>query len=199
MRLRDCAAMNTHSSHRPVRALVFVLLATLWLTAVRAETISPVDTIQSFFSWALVRHASTLPSPKETGKLAKWITPELVSLLDKARVTQDRCIRTTPQGDKPDLLEGDIFVGNEEGATEAAYQAPKQMGGKTAVAVDLLSVDKRWPQGDRRRAVAWKADVTLVQISGRWYVEDIRFASDRSLRATLQGYNDEGARECIAR
>jgi len=181
-----------------VRFLICILFTSLSLTAVRAETITPIDTIQSYFSWALMRQASPLPSPKERAQLAKWITPELLNLLDSALITQNRCIRSAPPGQKPNVLEGDIFVGNEEGATEVAYQEPKQIGGKTVVGVDMVYVDKRRPKGDRRRTVAWRDEVILVWIEGRWYIEDIRFARDRSLRATLQGYNDDGARECIA-
>lgn len=143
---------------RAARLLVSVLLANLSITVVRAETTAPIDTAQSFFSWALVRHASPLPSPKERVEIANWMTPDLMTLLDTALITQDLCIRTAPKGDKPNLLEGDIFVGNEEGATEAAYQVTKpltqQVVGKAVVTVDMVYVDQRWPRGDRRRTVA---------------------------------------------
>ena len=182
---------------RSARALILVLVGTLSLSVVHSEPTPPIDTIQSLFSWALVRPASALPSVKERARLATWITPELMKLLDTARITQDRCIRSAPRGEKPHVLEGDIFVGNEEGATEAAYQEPQQIGGKASVAVDLVYVDKRWPKGDWRRAVAWRAEVTLVSHGTRWYVEDVRYAQGRSLRATLQSYNEDGARECV--
>ena len=182
-----------------MRALLCFLCLTLWLAAVRAETITPIDTVESFYSWVLVRPPTGMPSPKERVQLAKWLAPELLKMLDAARVTQDRCIRVAPEGDKPELLEGNLFSGNEDGATEAAYREAKQAGGKASVAVDLVGIDKRLRKGDRRRAVAWQAEVTLVAIDRRWYVEDIRFDRDRSLRSTLQEYNDEGARTCVTR
>jgi len=195
---RPCCDKHSVLVGRSARALILVLFSTMSLSVVHAAPTPPINTIQSFFSWALERRASALPSVKETARLATWITPELLTLLDTARITQDRCIRSAPQGEKPHVLEGDIFVGNEEGATEAAYQEPQQLGGKTSVAVDLIYVDKRWPKGDWRRAFAWRAEVTLVSRGTRWYVEDVRYAQGRSLRATLQSYNEDGARDCIA-
>jgi len=93
-------------------------------------------------------------------------------------------------------VEGDLFVGNYEGATEIAYGTPRRDGDTVLVESDLAYVDQRFPKAHKHRAVAWKDRVEIRLVGKRWVVEDVRFSRDRTLIGTLEAYIAEGRRAC---
>jgi len=170
--------------------------ALIFCACLQAAAQNPEDTVQRFYAWALAHPSRALPSPAERVQLAKVLSPQLVALLKSAAETEAKCVRSTPKSDKPLLVEGDLFVGNYEGATEVVYGPPRRHGDTLAVESDLFYVDRRFPKAHPHRTIAWKDRVELRRIDGHWYVEDIRFARDRSLAASLNAYIEAGARSC---
>ena len=124
------------------------------------------------------------------------LSPGLLRLLETASEVQALCVRTAPKDEKPLMLEGALFVGNYEGATEVAYGDVRRDGDLVVVEARLVYVDPRFPKAHRHRAVAWTDRVELRPVDGQWRVHDIRIAGDRSLVGELQAFIDEGRRTC---
>jgi hypothetical protein len=179
-----------------MRALATLLPMLLFATCALAEAQVPEDALRRFYAWVLAHPSRALPSAQERAQLAKTVSAELIQLLEAASDIEARCIEAAPKGEKPLIIEGDLFVGNYEGATEVAYGEPRRDGDLVVIESSLLYVDKRFPKAHKHRAVAWKDRVELRLAGGRWYVQDVRYSGNRSLVAELKAYIDEGTRSC---
>jgi hypothetical protein len=184
-------------SHAGIRcAFVAVLLGVSSLGA-QAETAD--DATHSFYAWVLAHPWRAIPSPKERAQLSRLLSPELTGLLQSAADMEARCVKAAPKGEKPFIIEGDLFVGNLEGASEVAYGESRAQADGAVTDVDLMYVDLRFPKAHPHRTVAWKDQLQLRNTGGHWRVADVRFAGGRSLTQELQSYLEEGARSCTAR
>ena len=180
-----------------------ILFLTVLLMAQPAQAQVPTpaaeEALRTFYSWVLAHPSRALPSPSERTALGKVLTPRLLQLLKDASATESRCVKAAPKGEKPDIVEGDLFVGNYEGATEVAYGNQRQDGESLTVDMDLVYVDPRFPKAHKHRVVAWKDQLRLRRFDGHWLVNDVQFPQGRSLVAGLNEYIAEGARTCAAR
>ena len=181
---------------RVMRSSASFLSALIFATHALADTHLPDATLHTFYAWVLAHPSRGLPSAKERAELAKTLSPEVMKLLKAASEMEAKCIRVGPKGEKPLIVEGDLFVSNYEGATEIAYGEPRREGDHVAVESDLMSVDKRFPKAHKNRAIAWKDTVELKQLDGRWYVDDVRFAENRSLVGNLKEYIEDAGQSC---
>ena len=160
--------------------------------------LAQMDTVHAFYSWVLAHPSRGLPSRSERGQLAKYLSPRLIRLFAAASDTQAKCVAAAPKGDKPLILEGDMFVGNYEGATEVVYGEPRRSGDAVIVESDLFYVDNRFPKAHKHRAVAWKDRIEMRFIAGGWYVDEVRFHRGETLVAALDAYITEGKRSCAS-
>src|SRR5262249_23974404 len=173
-----------------------LLCVLIFATPALADTSSPDACVHAFYAWVLAHPSRGLPSAKERAELAKTLSPEVIKLLKAASEMEAKCVRAAPKGEKPLIVEGDLFVGNYEGATEIAYGEPHREGESVVVESDLMNIDKRFPKAHKNRAIAWKDSVELTQIDGRWYVDDVRFAENRSLVGNLKEYIEDAGQSC---
>ena len=180
-----------------MRLIAILLSALLFALSARAEVQTPEDAMRAFYSWVLAHPSQSLPVPKERAQLARVLSPQLVQLLKEASETEARCVKVTPKGDKPNIPEGNLFVGNYEGATEVAYGHPLRDGEVVFFEADLLYVDSRFPKAHKHRAVAWKDRLELRWVGARWLVQDVTFQQGKSLVAGLKEYIAEGTRSCV--
>ena len=172
------------------------LFAFIFAVPVFADTSSPEASVHAFYGWVLAHPSRGLPSANERAELAKTLSPEVMKLLKAASEMEAKCVRAAPKGEKPLIVEGDLFVGNYEGATEIAYGEPRREADRVVVESDLMNVDKRFPKAHKNRTIAWKDSAELRQVGGRWYVDDVRFAENRSLVGNLNEYIDDAGRSC---
>jgi hypothetical protein len=179
-----------------IRSGASFLCVLIFATRALADTASPDASLHTFYAWVLAHPSRGLPSAKERTELAKTLSPELIKLLKAASEMEAKCVRAAPKDEKPLIVEGDLFVGNYEGATEIAYGEPRREGDRVVVESDLMNVDKRFPKAHKNRAIAWKDTVELRQLDGRWYVDEVRFAENRSLVGNLKEYIDDAGRSC---
>src|SRR5215831_3307962 len=177
-----------------MRSRASFLCVLMFATQALADAPSPDAALQAFYAWVLAHPSRGLPSAKERVELAKMLSPEVMKLLKAASAMEAKCVRAAPKGEKPLIVEGDIFVGNYEGATEIAYGEPHREGDRVVVESDLMDVDKRFPKAHKNRAIAWKDSAELSQLDGRWYVDDVRFKENRSLVGNLKEYIDGAGR-----
>lgn len=184
----------------PVRCLLVVpwlVLAAAPLA--RAQAADAEATARMFYAWALAHPSISLPSTRQRAQLAKMLSPELMHLFEEASATEARCVRAAPKGEKPLILEGNLFVGNYEGASEVAYRKPQGTGDAVAIDADLVYIDARFPKAHQHRTIAWKDRLELKRTGARWLVQDVRFQDERSLAGTLKNYIADGAKTCVVR
>lgn len=128
-----------------------------------------------------------LPSEAALKRLQPHLTPELHSIMVKARVEQQRQIQKYPD-EKPNWIEGDLFGSLFEGVTKwepgSAFSAP---GVDATVKVKLTYVEGTQPP------VNWTDTLVFKQREGKWLLNDIRmggewaFKAGDSLRGRLPG------------
>ena len=173
------------------------LLCILVAASAPAQARTPDDALHLFYAWVLAHPSRGLPSPSERAELARVLSSELIALLESASRTEAKCVDAAPKGEKPLIVEGDLFVGNYEGATEVVYGQPHRKGDSVTVESDLLYVDNRFPKAHRHRAVHWKDRLEIRSTGARWSVVDVHFERDRTLISTLKDYVAEGTRSCV--
>jgi hypothetical protein len=137
-----------------------------------------------------------MPAARERAQLARLLSPKLAQLLDDAAATEARCVKAAARDEKPDILEGDLFVGNYEGASEVAYGEAARDGDAVSVQANLMYIDRRYPKAHPLRAVAWRDRLELAPGDGRWLIEDIKFPDNRSFAAGLAEYVANGRSNC---
>ena len=184
----------------------FVALALAMSAAAHGVEDNPAEgTAVAFYRWLLQSGKSrmSLPTPRERGEMGKFLSGDLMALLEEASRTEGQCVKTTPKSLKPWIIETAIFVGNWEGASEVAYGGSRRSGDAVLVDMNLFSVDPRFPKGERNRVYAWKNSVKLVQQKERWVIDDIlMLGSDARpehflLSDNLKNYIAEG-KSCFA-
>ena len=176
--------------------LRIALVPLLALAGYAARAEEPLDAVRAYYGWALAHPAKGLPSAADRKELSRFVAPELVALFESASQTQQRCVKFTPKGEKPLIVEGDVLVANYEGASEVAYGLVAQQGRTATMDVNLVFIDRRFAKSHPQRVVAWQDRVDLVQTGDRWLIKDLHFPPDRSLAEELAGYIDDGQRSC---
>ena len=185
---------------RPPRIIAWLAgLALVCLAGSAAASKTPEEAAQGFYAWVLAHPVWSLSSSRDRGRLEALLVPEVTRLLRDAAATEQRCMRTAPKNEKPLNVEGDIFVGNYEGASEVAFGRVRLDGETAQVEVNLMYVDRRFPKAHPHRTVAWRDALDLRLVDGAWRIQNVRYEQGRSLDLALQGYIDEGARVCGAR
>ncbi|MBM4196718.1 MAG: hypothetical protein FJ197_06405 [Gammaproteobacteria bacterium] len=163
----------------------------VFITEVDADQV-----LQSFYGWVLAHPGAGLPAAAEREALEPLLSAQLNSLLDDAAVADAACRAAAQPGEKPEILEGDLFVGNFEGATEVAYGDAASSDGLVTVAANLVYVDERFPKGGRNRTRAWRDDVLLRLDGAAWTIADVSLGQRQSLVRLLGEYVTVAAQDC---
>jgi hypothetical protein len=179
-----------------VRACLFILISVIGIEPTYAATTQPEITTQAFYGWVLSHPATSLPSPEERKQLAAFMDPAFIDLLRQTSAAEQHCIAMTPIGNKGNIFEGNLFVGNYEGATEVAYGATRRKGKIAYVNVDLMYTDGRFPKGHKYGSFAWRDRLELRFDGRRWRVSDIIMRTTQSLSAELKKYIAEDSTQC---
>lgn len=165
---------------------------------VAVDAASPENLAHDFYAWLLSvpGTGSGLPAAKEREHLAELLSPTLLQLLDSATVMEKRCIQNNTPGDKPYIIEGNILVGNYEGATEIVVGKARNEGKTAIVKSRLFSVDSRFPKSHPYRVHTWTDELVMNQYRDRWVIANIQFETGNSLSKTLDEYLRNGAKWC---
>jgi len=153
-----------------------------------AKQRAAISTAATAFCTELHREPiSGLPSDAQMQRLSPFFTPEIVALIQRARVLQQEQIRRHPD-EKPYWIEGDLFSSCFEGVTTwklgDVFNAPT---------VDATVKVKRTCALPNEKPVTWTDTLVFKQRSQRWLLDDIRmggewdFKSGSSLRSILPG------------
>ncbi|MCB1211650.1 MAG: hypothetical protein KDK97_20165 [Verrucomicrobiales bacterium] len=128
-----------------------------------------------------------LPTPEQLQRLSSLITPELHSVIERARTLQQEQIRTQPD-EKPDWIEGDLFSSLFEGVSTWGLGEVF-----TAPTVDAtVKVDQTHAES-QQDPVSWTDTLVFKRRGKRWLLNDImmggnsEFNADTTLRSRLPG------------
>ena len=151
---------------------------------------SPQHTLARFYARELTQPSTGLPSDAQRDQLGTVFSPTLITLLREAKSAETLCINKAPAGDKPDLLEGNLYTGIYEGASEVVYTEQTINGTQAVAGVQLLYADPRFPKRHSNRTAASTLRVLLHQEKGRWLIDDLLFSgrAETQLTKTLQDY-----------
>lgn len=181
-----------------MRYALLLSLTLLLALPVRAADPAPTPetTLHAFYGWVLDHPSYGVPDAEERAKLAPLLSAQLVDLLAQAAETDARCVKTAQEGDKPDVYEGDLFVGIYEGATDVAFHKVTRKGDVATADIDLINIDARFPKADSNRAYVWKNTIELRKTGAGWLVQNVRFDRKTSLVSVLRDHIAQGARSC---
>lgn len=137
-----------------------------------------------------MRPSTGLPTDAEREELKAVFSPSLINLLGEAKAAELRCINKAPVGDKPELLEGNLYTGIYEGASEVVYTDLTIDGRQAKAGVESVYADPRFPQGHPHRTAAATLKVLLHQEKEQWLIADMIFPgrSEMQLTKILQDY-----------
>ena len=177
-----------------------VLAAILLPSQAIAGTSSPDEVAHAFYARILSQAGvgSGLPTAGEKAILTEFFSPALLQLLEAAIAMEKRCIETTAPGDKPHVIEGNILVGNYEGATEVIVGESRNEKKNVIVESRLFSVDSQFPKSHKYRVITWTDQLVINRDGNRWVISNIKFKSGASLSGSLDEYLKNGAKWCKA-
>jgi hypothetical protein len=165
--------------------------------AVSAELTPQMKTAVAFYTWVLANPSASTPTAEERAQLAAFLTPQLNDLLKQTSAMEARCEAAAAKDEKPFTLEGDLFVGNYEGATEVAYGKTHVSGHSTIIEANLMTIDPRFAKGHPYHAFAWRDKLELVKTGTEWRVKDVHYAQGRSLVIVLKDYLSKAGKFCV--
>ena len=181
--------------------IAFIILATVFFSAQAiAGASTPEVLAREFYSYALAQPGigAGLPTEKEKGRLTEFFSSALMRLLETATAMEKKCAKTATPGDKPHIIEGNILVGNYEGATEVIVGEPRNEKMNVIVESRLFSVDSQFPKSHKHRVLTWVDQLVINRDGNRWVISNIKFGSGTSLTGSLEGYLKNGAKWCKA-
>jgi hypothetical protein len=171
-----------------MRALISLFACLLYVPA-GAQSLSQDAAMQAFYAWVLSNPVGSIPNETQRREMTRFTSPTLLAIFKAAEEAQSRCEDVTPRGNKGDIFDGNLLVGNGEGATEVSYGTARRKGDVVVVNVELMLTDPRWPKGNKYRSFAWRDRLELRREGRRWLVRDIIFSDgNRTLSKILTEY-----------
>jgi len=175
------------------------LLCGLLLATPLARGGAPEDAqalARDFYAWVLEHPSAGIPRAGELEQLRSLLSPALLAALQDAARAEDACALSAAPGDKPLMVEGDLFVGSYEGASEVALAAAVVEGDQAVVPANLIHLDPRFEKAHPHRVFVWQDRLQLAHTTGRWQVVDVHPGTGDSLQATLASFIALAEREC---
>jgi hypothetical protein len=135
-----------------------------------ATVAAPADRVSSFLRAYRRLGFSGLPNAREERALAPYLSPRLREMMARAQAEQTRFAAANP-GEKPPLVEGDLFSSLFEGPTSFTVGETRSEGGRAVVTVVFSYADPV----SKPPPFSWKDHFLLVQIGGRWLLDDVEY------------------------
>ncbi len=121
--------------------------------------------VAQFYDAALAMDVQGLPDDAQMARLARLISPALLDQLNQARAQQALDF-SRHQGSEPPLVQGALFFSLFEGAQELIAIEPDDQPLMWVVTLGY---------GHGADAFEWTDIARVVQLNGRWVVQDIEF------------------------
>lgn len=165
--------------------LSLLLIASFSLAgdAVRAAVPDPVVDL---YRWVVASYRGGLPDAGERLQLSRWLAPSLLRLLRSASAHEVRCIRAAEPDEKPRIIEGNLFSGDEEPSSRFRAHRVQDIAGRRWQQVDLIWVPEPGPYPVQ--PVSSQVQVRMRRHDGGWRIDDIVYRDGRALSGVLAAY-----------
>ncbi|RDS86208.1 DUF3828 domain-containing protein [Dyella psychrodurans] len=162
--------------YRYLIVLVALLLMPRALLAVApAGNAGPAATVDGFYRANAQLKVQGLPNDEQLRVLTPYLSARLLSAMRAAKAQQQICIQKHP-GDKPPLIEGDLFSSLFEGPTGFQVGVARVSGMRAQVPVHF-----RYDQAGTKDHPRWTDTVLLVR-EGKakrlWRIDDLRYGGN---------------------
>ena len=166
------------------RARAWCALLCLASAACRSEKpASPTDVVMRLLTMRDALGVRAVPTAHELAALAPFLSDSLTQALASGDSLRAAETKRTP-GEKPSFADGDVFSSLFEGPT--AFRVMPALESTAPIRVPI-----EFTNDAQRPAVRWTDTAVVVQHSGKWVVNDLRygatwpFANKGTLRLTL--------------
>jgi hypothetical protein len=127
-----------------------------------------------FYETYLKTTESGLPSSENMKKLSRFFSHKLNRSLIDAKQKQADYAKRYP-GEKPPLIEGDLFSSLFEGPTGYNVESVISKNDLFRVVVRFVNADPKMGDG---KPFNWKDAVVVKQENGRWVIDDVEYLGD---------------------
>ena len=155
--------------------VAFLLMPKALLAFALAGNTGPATTVDGFYRANAQLKVRGLPNDQQLQVLTPYLSARLLSALQSAKARQQVCMQKYP-GDKPPLIEGDLFSSLFEGPTGFQVGGARVSGMRAQVPVHF-----RYDQAGMKDHPRWTDTVLLVRESGRkrlWRIDDLRYGGN---------------------
>lgn len=146
-----------------------------------AKVAAPVEsgaqnTAKAFYTELRREEISGLPSTAQMKRLSRYLAPEIVAAIERARTEQTEFMRKSPD-EKPPWIEGDLFSSLFEGVETWKLGTAKVSGTSAEVPVQLSY------RGGSKQVSSWTDTLVLKKTQTGWQVFDIRMGGEWDFKA----------------
>ncbi len=161
------------------KLLVLILLGA---SSIACAEQSPSQVVAEFYHWAMHPAENELAMP-DFDPVRPLVGKALLRALETQRAYQHACTRVAAAGDKPHMIDQNIFFLAADGAKTLDATVQTITGNVARVSINFSDDDIHW------------TDTVLMQIEGaRWVVIDIDWQDGESLTKRLADFaNDKCA------
>ena len=169
-RIRDLPARHRHRTGRLAAGLASVVLLVACSDPGRSFGTrscpggdTPAAAVCGFYQAYLTLHPSGLPDRAAQDRLAPYLSPQLLQLLDDARTYQQEFAQQHP-GEKPPFADGCLFA--------SLFEGPEgfELRGTEALPDGSVQVHVRFRYTDDAE---WEDVVIVTRDQSRWAIDDV--------------------------
>ena len=159
--------------------IVFSL--SIFLMIVSCKNSSPETVIEDFYK----KHILIYDFRKAD---SAYLSPEISQLIQEVILKENKSadeLKSIGSTDKPDLIEGDIFTSNYEGAKSFKIFSSELNENTAIVKVEFTHQDLKWVD-----------EIVLVQVNNKWLITDVKYGQtylQGSLLESLKNFNQKKA------
>ncbi len=153
----------------------------IFLMIISCKKSSPEKVVEDFYK----KHILNYDFRKaDSSYLSPEISRMILEVILKENKSADE-LKSIGSRDKPDLIEGDIFTSNYEGAKSFKILSSELNENNTKVKVEFSYQDLKWVD-----------EIALIQVNNKWLITDVKYGQtylQGSLLESLKNFNLEKA------
>ena len=145
---------------------------------------TPAQVVKDFYNWEINVAKSGSQSKQNLVPVKKLLAPEFYQLLLKVYKVEQQCIRNAAKDEKPDMLDGNIFQRDVEGASGFSNVTQKLAGNTAVVQIHLFYYGR-----NENKTYKWIDSVKLRKQQQGWLIVDIVHDNKSTVVGNLSEYS----------
>ncbi|MGH8109996.1 MAG: hypothetical protein ACREO1_14915 [Arenimonas sp.] len=153
---------------------------------------TPSQVVKDFYSWEINVAKTGTQSEQNLVPVKKLLAPEFYQLLLKVYKVEQQCIKNAAKDEKPDMLDGNIFQREVEGASGFSTITQKLNGNTAVVQINLFYFGR-----NENKTYKWVDSVKLRKQKDAWLIVDIIHDNKRTVVGDLTEYSKVVCRPAV--